>query len=171
MTLYYGGKKGDTLQIQDSDNDKIWLDGSQGQSYNGIVLLDGSRASGDIQLAGNTSSNTIQGGSGTSSLWGGSGSASDTLIGGSGEDSFYFGKGEGNDVIQSTGSSDKVMLYNVSLSDVKSAAVTNGVMKISLTDGSTLSIKDYNSSSVNSFTLADGTNWSYSSSTQQWSKA
>ena len=171
VTLYYGGQKGDTLQIQDSDNDKIWLDGSQGQSYNGIVLLDGSRASGNIQLAGSTSSNTIKGGSGTSSLWGGSGSAGDTLLGGSGEDSFYFGKGEGNDVIQNSGNSDKVMLYNVSLSDISSAAVTGGTMNISLTDGSTLSIGNYNTnSSVNSFTLADGTSWNYSGSTKQWSK-
>ena len=174
VTFYYGGKKSDTLKFaaNSSDDAKIWLDGSQGKVYNGITILDASNTDGSVELAGNSSSNTITGGKGSSSLWGGSGAAADTLTGGSGTDTFYFGKAEGNDVITSGSTDDKVMLYNVSLSDIKSCTVTNGVMKISLNDGSSLSIKNYTSNSVNTFTLGgDNTTWTYDNSAKTWTKA
>ena len=136
----------------------------------GIEVIDGSSGSGSQVLFGSASgSESLKGGSGTNSLWGGAGAVSDTLIGGSGTTTYGFGTGEGNDVITSSTSSDTVLLYDVSLSDISSCGVTSGAMVITLTDGSSLKIKNYTSSSVNTFTLSDGTSYTYDYSTKGWS--
>ena len=120
-----------------------------------------------------SASETLTGGSGTNSLWGGSGAVSDTLVGTGGTTTYGFGKGDGNDVILHSGSDDTVLLYNVSLNDVKSAAVQSSAnaFVINLTDGSSLTLKGYSSNSAKTFTLGDGTSWTYSYSTKGWTKA
>ena len=169
VTFYYGGNKTDTLTITDGEDYTISLDGVGGY-FSGIEAIDGSSGSGSQVLFGSASgSESLKGGSGTNSLWGGAGAVSDTLIGGSGTTTYGFGTGEGNDVITSSTSSDTVLLYDVSLSDISSCGVTSGAMVITLTDGSSLKIKNYTSSSVNTFTLSDGTSYTYDYSTKGWS--
>jgi Ca2+-binding RTX toxin-like protein len=167
VNCYYGGKKGDTLTISTADDAKIWLDNSHGVSYSGITTLDGSAASGAVELAGSAKGDYITGGTGESSLWGGAG-GNDTMTGGSGENTFYFGMGEGKDVITAANDGDKVMLYNVSLANVASAGLTDsGSMLIKLTDGSTLTIEG---AAVSTFQLADGT-WTYDKDAKEWNQA
>ena len=95
------------------------------------------------------------------------------IVGTGGTTTYGFGKGDGNDVILHSGSDDTVLLYNVSLNDVKSAAVQSSAnaFVINLTDGSSLTLKGYSADSAKTFTLGDGTSWTYSYSTKGWTKA
>ncbi len=94
---YYGLSQFGTLNLIESSNHNIWLDGRDGTSYLYIANVDGSGSSGNDYLAGNSGNNSIIAGSGESTLWGGNG-GDDTLVGGSAKDYFRF-TGEGNDVV------------------------------------------------------------------------
>ena len=168
--FYYGGNKSSSLTIADGEDYTINLGDGH---FSGINSLDGNSQGGTDKFFGSGSaSETLTGGSGTNSLWGGSGAVSDTLIG-NGTTTYGFGKGDGNDVILHSGSDDTVLLYNVSLNDVKSAAVQSSAnaFVINLTDGSSLTLKGYSADSAKTFTLGDGTSWTYSYSTKGWTKA
>ena len=167
--FYYGGNKSSSLTIADGEDYTINLGDGH---FSGINSLSAKGQSGTETFFGSGSaSETLTGGSGTNSLWGGAGAVSDTLVGTGGTTTYGFGKGDGNDVITGSGSDDTVLLYNVSLSDVTSAAVKSGAFVISLTDGSSLTLKNYTSDSAKTFTLGDGTSWTYSYSTKGWTKA
>ena len=164
VAFYVGGKKTDTLTVSDGAN--IWLDGSQGKGYTSIDAVDASASLDDVTIAGGSSSETLIGGQGSNSLWGGA-SGNDTLVGNSNATTtFFFGKGNGSDVISASNSEDRVMLYDVALSDLKSYDVnTSGAMVIALNDGSKLTVNGISDSTVHTFTLSDGSSWTYSNGT------
>ena len=110
------------------------------------------------------------GAEGANSLYGGHGGR-DTLVGSaSSEDTFYFGKGEGRDTITNSNDEDKVMLYNISLSDIdgtKTGVNKEGNMVIALSDGSSLTITNYKNHGAETFQLADSS-WRYDKQAGEW---
>ena len=165
---YVGTSKG-ALSITGNDDVKLWLDGSKGDGFSGISVLNAKNSTGSLELAGSASGDSIVGGKGASSLWGGAG-GNDTMVGGSGENAFYFGVNEGKDVITSYNNGDKVMLYNVDSASVASAALSGKNMVITLNDGSKLTINNYATKGDMSFALSDGT-YTYDKSSGAWNKA
>ena len=119
--------------------------------YGNIKALDATGYTGDAVLRGNNGNNVITAGEGNSTLWGGDG-GNDTLIGGDGNDTFVFGKGNGKDVIEGATSDDLVVLSGVTLSDlvaIDKDLFSNGSdVKFTLQDGSTLTVKDAQTSGV-----------------------
>lgn len=168
VCAYIGGKDNTMRVGSDVDNANIWLDGSQGVSYESVKTVNGSSSSGTLVIAGSYGDESLLAGKGETSLWGGAGN--DTLQGNaSGTTEFYFGKGDGSDVITSSYSDDKVMLYNVALADITSIDDSkSGVMKMTLTDGSSLTINGMNSGSVSAFQLGDGSVWQYDYASKSW---
>ena len=164
VTNYFGGNKIDTLKIS-GESSTVWLD-KVGSS---IEIIDASTSTGDNLLAGSSESHTIKGGRGNNSLWGGAG-GNDILTGGTGHNEFYFGIGEGNDIITQSNDTDKVMLYNVKVSDLDAACMKDGNMVIALKDGSSLTIQNYDRQGATTFQLADGT-YSYDKSTGTWKES
>ena len=171
VQFYLGGTNNSLTVGSDVDGANIWLDGSTGKGYSNVTTVDASSNSGTVSLAGGANSELLVAGSGESSLWGGS-AGNDTLQGGSGQTTFFFGKSNGNDVIASSGSDDKVVLYDVALSDFAGIDTsTSGQLKATLTDGSTLTIQNVSTSSVGTFQLGDGSTWKYDASTGDWTQA
>ena len=173
VSSYIGGT-GNTLTVgSDVDTANIWLDGSQGATYEGIKVVDAHNNSGDAIIAGTGANNeSMVAGKGSSSMWGGAGSSNDTLVGTTGgTTTYFFGNGDGKDVITSSHSDDVVNLYNVALSDIATLDTTTTTMKITLNDGSALSINNMSSSSVKTFKLSDGSTWEYNSSSKSWTQA
>lgn len=166
INYYQGGKESDTLVVAGEEDANIWLDGSTGVTYSSIENVTAT-GSGNVTLAGGSASEQISAGSGDASLWGGIG-GNDTLTGGSGTNTFFFGKNNGSDVVTSTSETDRVMLYDVALSDVKSFGETNGAMVIALNDGSKLTVNSVASGTT--FQTTDGA-WSYDTTTQTWANA
>ena len=161
---YLGGNKSDTLSVSGESN-SVWLDGV-GSS---IEVIDASNSTGSNLIAGSSESQTIKGGRGNNSLWGGAG-GNDILTGGGSYNEFYFGMGEGNDIITQSNDTDKVMLYNVKVSDLDAAGMKDGNMVIALKDGSSLTIQNYDRQGATTFQLADGT-YSYDKSTGTWNES
>ena len=172
VNMYLGGKK-NTLTVGNSvDNAKIWLNGSTGKYYENVTEVNASSSTGDLELVGDYASDKLTAGRGNTTLWGGAGNVNDTMVSSSGgTTTFYFGKGEGNDVITRSGSNDKVVLYNVALSDIVNADATStaGSLKLTMNDGSSLTVQNVSTSSVNTFQLADGSQWTYDAKTKNWS--
>ncbi|SEH25151.1 beta strand repeat-containing protein [Selenomonas sp. KH1T6] len=170
VTAYLGGSK-NTLNVGSSvDDANIWLDGSQGKVFDSVTTVNASSNSGTVVLAGGAGNETLIAGTGNSSLWGGS-AGNDVLVGNStGSTTFYFGNGNGNDVISASNTDDKVVLYNTALTDVKAVDDSKtGVLKVTLNDGSSLTVNN-TTSSVNTFQLADGSTWKYDASKKSWSQ-
>jgi Ca2+-binding RTX toxin-like protein len=167
VTNYLGSKETDSLTL-DNTNDavSIWLDGSQGVTYDSVEIVDASRSNGDAILAGGEGRNTIIGGKGESSLWGGAGTANDTLNAGSGQSTFYYGQSEGNDVINNAKAIDTVTLYNLSLSDLKGATIENSRITLTQQNGQTLTVNGR----AGEFTLADGSTWVADYNSKTWSR-
>ena len=156
VTYYQGGDRRDTLVLSGGTEEKIvWLDGSKKKTFSGIDIIDGSESSGADQLAGNYAAESIVGGRAEASLWGGPGNADDTLRAGTGDNSLYYGYAEGNDLIQSTYRDAKVMLYNMSLSQIAGTKIGSNVISIATTSGHTLTVEGKTAY----FALADGTRW------------
>ena len=169
---YIGSTKGDTLKVTNDTDANIWLDGYTGVTYSNVKLVDASSSTGDVVIAGSTANETLKGSKGSASLFGGFGSSNDVLVGGGSQadTTFYFGKGCGKDTITASNSTDRVMLYDVALSDLKSADLNSlGAMVVTLNDGSTLTVQ-HASSGVNTYQLTDGT-WTYNASTKSWAQA
>ena len=156
VTYYQGGNFKDTLVLSGGTEAKVvWLDGSQKKNFSGIDIIDGSESSGADQLAGTYAAESIVGGRAEASLWGGIGGADDTLRAGTGDNVLYYGYGEGNDLIQSTYRDAKVMLYNISSSQIAGAEIAGNVVRIATTSGHTLTVEGKTAY----FALADGTRW------------
>lgn len=164
INFYSGGEHLDTLKVSTYDSKNIWLDGSQGILYSNIDNIDASDSYGDNQLAGNSGNNTIQAGNGNDLLWGQAGD--DILIGGAGQDTFYYGVNEGNDVIRQSVSTDKVNLYNVSLTDIVSADVVGQNFVVNMAGGESLVIEGENGAS--NFVLADKSEYHYNRYDNSW---
>lgn len=150
-----------------ADGSKIYLDGRTGDSYKGFTNIKATAGDG-LELAGDAAKNVVEyAGAGSASLYGGAGD--DTLKGStetSAVNTFFFGKKDGNDVITQSGANDKVMLYDVTLDDIKSAKVDNNVLKVGLKGSGSLTVNNFSTgSSVNEFVLADGTTWNYAGGT------
>jgi hypothetical protein len=155
VNYYQGGSKSDTLTAS-GDTANIWLDGSTGTLYSSIENVDASGVTGSVTLVGGTASEQLTAGSGEATLWGGLG-GNDTLTGSNAAtNTFFFGKNNGSDVITATNEGDRVMLYDVAFSDVKSTTKTSdGSFVVTLNDGSKLTIQNYSDNI--SYTLTDGT--------------
>ncbi|MBQ7497458.1 MAG: hypothetical protein IJU00_06455, partial [Selenomonas sp.] len=167
VNVYLGSTGKDTISIgADDDNVEVWLDGSRGVHYDSVEIIDASSSNGTVILAGGEGKQTITGGKGNSSLWGGTGSATDVLNGGSGEDVFYYGKEEGNDIVNNASADDKVMLYNLSLGDLKEADIDTNKVTITQQNGQTLTINGR----AGEFTLSDGSTWAADYSTKTWNR-
>ena len=167
---YVGGKAGSSLTVAEGEDALVWLDGAAGVGYSNINKVDGSGSTGNLIIGGTSSKDVILGGSGSNTLWGGAGD--DTLTGGTGYNEFYFGKGEGCDIITSSNNGDKVMLYNVATEDLdlaKTGVDRKGSMVICLTDGSSLTIRNYSEQGASTFQLADST-WRYDRENGTWSQ-
>ena len=168
--FFFGSTGKDTLQVgSDVDTANIWLDGGAGKSYSSIDVVDASRSSGNILIAGVASNETIIGGSGSNTLYGGSGASDDLLQGNSsGTTNFWYGSGDGNDIIKTTTANDKVVFYNTTLDAIASIDVSGGNMKFTMQDGGTLTIQGYNASSVNQFQFSDQSSWTYNYADKSW---
>lgn len=160
--IYIGGKQSDTLTVGDADNANIWLDNSgMGGSkyYESIKIVDASSSTSDVTLAGAGTNDTLYASKGDSSLFGGAGN--DLLVANSdttaGSASFYFAKGAGKDTIQGSGAEDRVMLYDISVSDIASYGTTGtNDYQVTLTDGSKLTITSVSDDMTVAFTDASG---------------
>ena len=139
---YVSGKSGGDITVATTEAVTVWLDGAEGVAYQNITKVDGSSNTGDLVLGGTSASKeTLIGGAGSNTLWGGAGD--DTLVGGTGTNTFYVGVNEGKDVITSANASDKVMLYNLASTDVKSVNVKNGNLVVEFTKGGGFTVNDY----------------------------
>jgi|GEM_PF-1611032 len=163
---YYQLNQKGTLLVNDSASNNIWLDGSTGKVFFNVTDINASSAIGANTLAGNGESNLLVGSAGITSLWGGLGFVSDTLIGGSGNDVFFFGKNDGTDTIFNASSNDTVRLYDVNLTDIISADVSDNVVSAILSTGGTLQISGTDSLSP-TFRLADSA-YKYNYSSGSW---
>ena len=166
ITFYGGGNFEDVLKVIESSAEKIWLDGSQGVSYGNINRIDATESTGDNQLVGNANNNEIRAGSGNNLLWGQGGN--DTLFGGSGINTFFYGLNEGNDVIYNSTLTDKINLYNVSLSDIVSAKEIGDNFLIEISGGEALRIVGENGAA--NFTLSDGSSYTYNRENKTWTQ-
>ncbi len=154
-----------TLKVS-GNGSQVWADGSHGKLYDGFTKLDGSGA-GTVLIAGRGDVNeTIVGGTADSSLWGGAGSSDDTLRAGTGNDALYYGYGEGNDIMQNTSANDKVVLYNMNLSEIADASIDSTGVRVTTKAHQTLVVQG-----DARFALADGSTWRANHSTRQWMQA
>lgn len=160
--IFMGCSSDNTLKVADSRTNMIWFDGSYGQDFHDINVIDASESKGINQLAGaNNRATEIIGGEGNSSLWGG-GYFDDTLTGGSGTEVFWYGKYEGNDIINGAAESDTINLYNITLNEVTSSESVQGGVKLNFENGA-YSLTMLNSSGTPTVMLSDGSNWIYKS--------
>ncbi len=170
---YIGGNGTDTITVDSTADDvMIGMDSAFNDGYySNISVLDASAAEGDVTLAGTSGRQTLIGGAGESSLWGGSGS--DMLIGGDGATTYFFGKTDDHDTIISTNKEDKVVLYDVALSDINldqtKVSSSTGALNIALNSGSNLTVNNIASDGVKDFQLADGTTYTYDATSSTWS--
>lgn len=134
--------------------------------------MNAASATGNLVIAGDTSSQSITGGRGTTSLWGGAGDAADTLSGNnSGTDMFWYGLGEGKDVLQNVGVEDVVNVYNINLANVTGAEIGNSSVAIKTTAGDTLTVNRTSGAATTTFQLADGSKWNANYSSKTWEQA
>ena len=168
VNYYNSGNASGEGELDLSGNTKktIWLDGSHGVTYDGFNKVDARNLNSDMELAGGARDDQILGGNGSAALWGGVG-GNDKLAGGTGYNEFYFGKGNGGDLVTSFNNGDSMMFYDVSLDDIQSAAMQDGDMVVTLKDGSSLTIQNYNTQGSASFQLTDS-GWSYNKETSSW---
>ena len=101
-------------------------------------------------------------------MWGGEGSGDDELYGGEGENTYYYGVSEGNDVIRQSVATDKVDLYNVSLSDISDYDYSGSNFVLKMAGGQSLVIEGQDGAS--NFVLADRSEYSYNRQTDTWTQ-
>ncbi len=117
--------------------------------------IDGRSLTGFEVIAGSEYSDTIHAGNQGSSLWGGTGSASDTMYGGSDSDAFLYGDGQGIDYIQGSDAADRVVF----LENTKpaSVSVSEGTLTLDFSEGNSLILPNWSTSSMNTFVDSNGT--------------
>lgn len=163
VSLYYGGKGQDNkLTVSSADDATIALYDSD--KFVNIKKVDASASTGELVLIGSADNDVLTAGSGAATLFGGKGN--DTLNGGYGQTTFYFDKAGGKDVINSLNASDKVMLYDTSLSDLESNKVTaDGNLVFKLKNGSQLTVNNISESTAHVFQFSDGSQYQYNGTT------
>ncbi len=166
VNYYSGGSRSNVLDVTSYESVAVHLDGSAGVLYDNINKIDATTSYGNNELFGNSNSNEIRAGNGNDKLWGGGGN--DLLYGGSGQNTFLYGVHEGNDVIYNSVSSDRVDLYNVSLTDIVSAGEVGQDFVVNMAGGESLTIKGQNGAS--NFILSDRSAYSYSRESHSWTR-
>lgn len=162
INIFLGCSTSNTLKVEDSRRNMIWLNGDYGQIFYDIDCVDASTSTGNNYIVGQTNKNVlIKGGEGNSSLWGGTGSANDTLIGGAGNERFLFGRNEGNDLISGAGDNDTVDFYNITLNELTSLDMSSGSNFTAYFNNGAYSLKVENFSNSTSFRFSDGSAWIY----------
>lgn len=156
----------DVLNVSTYDSKQIHLDGSTGTVYDNINNINASSSSGNNELYGNSGNNEIRAGSGNDKLWGSGGD--DVLYGGSGDNTYLYGVNEGNDVIYNSVATDKVDLYNVSLTDIVSANEVGQDFVINMAGGESLKIVGQNGAS--NFVLSDRSAYNYNRESHSWTR-
>jgi hypothetical protein len=172
-TAIYYATRSATLEVtNDFDGDKLWLyqevkkDGYTNAKVNGRntdLIIDATSRTNDVNIAGTSKNDTILAGHGTNALFGGAGT--DALYGdkdGKGVTTFYFGKDLGaNTTVYVENKADKVLLYNVTESDIKSATYDKNAGSLTLTtnDGSTLTING--ADTIDKTVSLSGTDYKY----------
>lgn len=163
-----GGAGTDVLQVGDSVYTPATINLSDSK-YVSIEKVVG--GAGNDVLRGSASAETLIGGANNDALWGAAGN--DVLNGGTGADTYWFTAGDGVDTIQneSTNNSDTVKFYAVAQNTDVVAAIADGNLNLTLTDGSKLVLESWESSTtkVNKFTFDNGT-YSLSSDAKTWTK-
>jgi hypothetical protein len=170
--IYYATKSATINVTDDFDGDKLWLykevakDGYVNAKVNGRntdLVIDARKRTSDMNIAGTSGNDTILAGQGTNALFGGAGT--DALYGNeSGQTTFYFGKDlAANTTVYVENKADKVVLYNVTESDIKSATYDDNAGSLTLTtnDGSTLTINK--ASTIDKTVSLSGTDYQFSS--------
>ena len=126
----------------------------------------------EIIFGADFSDNEIYAGNGGSQLWGGS-YGTDNLIGGDGVDEFISGVGCGSDSIFNADSNDVINLAATSLEQVTSVNSNVGdlesILNLGFADGSSLTVWSFPNQKLN-FKLADGSAYSFDTSSTQWTK-
>ena len=157
----------DVLNVNTYDSKNIALDGSTGIIYDNINAINASGSYGNNTLYGNAGDNEIRAGYGSNQLWGGAGN--DALYGGGGaQDTYLYGVNEGSDVIYNSVATDKVDLYNVSLTDIVSANEVGQNFVLNMAGGESLTIVGQNGAS--NFRLSDNSEYHYSREDHSWTK-
>ena len=164
---YYQLNQVGTLAVTDSNNNTIFLNGSDGKAYANVINIDAGSSSGENFLVGNAGDNVIKGGNGNTSLWGGSSSSNDTLIGGNGLNVFCYGHGEGNDVIINSDQNDSVNLHNIGLAEFSGSDVTENSVSLQFSTGQQLTVNDSGQISA-TFNFASGEKFRYNHLTSNW---
>ena len=156
-----------SLSIQNSRNKLIKVKTPSGEisgyAYMSSIegIIDGRQFNDVIEVivGANDKSNVIYAGGSNSSLWGGAGNTSDTLVGSEFADTFFYGAGDGDDVIQFANGWDSVKFYTPL--DFTAIYMNDDSLVIKTSTG-TLSVKNWGTSSVNNFQLADGSTYTLS---------
>lgn len=164
---YYQLNQAGTLVVNDSNNNQIYLDGSNGGTYANVINIDAGASFGENVLAGNAADNVLTGGNGNTTLWGGSTVSNDTLIGGNASNMFFYGRGEGNDVIINSDQNDSVNLYNINFSEFVGFNATENSVSLSFNTGQQLTVNDSGQISP-TFIFSSGESFRYNHSTSNW---
>ena len=83
----------------------------------------------------------------------------------SGATQFFFNMGGGNDVVISSSANDSVNLFDVKLSDIKTADITNTGVSLELHDGSKLTVQTTRDLK---FLLASGETFTANHTAKRW---
>lgn len=164
---YYQLNQVGTLAVTDSNNNTIYLDGSDGKAYANVINIDASASFGENVLVGNAGDNVIIGGNGNSTLWGGSSSSNDTLIGGNAQNVFWYGRGEGNDVITNSDQGDSINLHNINFEEFSNIDATSNSVSLIFNTGQQLTVNDSGQNSA-TFIFATGERFRYNHSATKW---
>lgn len=168
---YFKTTAGGTVKVNSENSVNIWMNGSHGQIFADVTVLDAGNSPGYNTLVGNTDATTsIIGGYGNSSLWGGYGVANDTLVGGNGSEMFWFGRYDGNDVVQNAASNDTVFLYDTILDHIQSFSAEASQVKLYFNTNSYIAVTSADTISP-VFTLADKSRWTYNFNNGTWSQS
>ena len=159
----YIGMDEATLSIGESGGN-VWTNGVLGGMYSNIRVVNGSDATADSTLVGDSSSNVIYGGLGNNSLWGGIG-GDDTLVGGLGVNGFYYALGNGNDVVTNARDDDVINLLGIGVGDIAWFNVDSDSIGLRFNDGGSLTV---NSRAEVQFELSGGSRWSANRSDGSW---
>jgi Ca2+-binding RTX toxin-like protein len=147
------GQGGNDLIFGGSGNDQIWGDDTEANlaiNYHG-----------NDSLYGGSDNDTLYGGGGDDTLDGGTGN--DTLNGGAGHDAYIINKNEGRDtIIDPDAKKDSTIIFGAGITE-KDITLRLGSLMLDLGNGNEVHIEGFdqndvfNSSSVSSFSFADGT--------------
>ena len=75
-------------------------------------------------------------------------------------------KNEGNDIIINTKADDEVMLYNMTLGDLRGASIASNQITLTQQSGQKLTVNG----KAHEFTFADGSTWSADFKSGTWSQ-